>query len=813
MTSLHAFLLRRRPRTGGMPQESPPPETNLISLYALDGGTAIDSESGVDGTIVSNWTATDVTSLVDGVVGTAFYKDININAHIILPADNPAHDLDTVSLVFYYQPTSSAAKHVIFAAHTPFAGAPGNFSIERLTNGRLRVWHYGQDGALRYFESTNGIAATNLVNGTAYRIALVLGPLGAHLYLDDVLVASIPENQNGWNNTIDKYVGIWTNGTQDPMQGVIDYIRIFDGELSLSGVQALEDAQSIAIAIDDNIGVVPPSTATSVDVAANDILADGLALNISIASDPFGRLSVNNNNTVDAQIVITTPEAPEMDTNENGTYKIAENGGPLSNIASVTWVRQASAGSYTPFAFVTISNPSVSHPGSSRPGFSASDPRSASFIDPMSGIELFRIGGNLGANVLINGASDSGLDYPRKLRNTNNSKGFITWNADSTLLMIERYFARNGDPSSPAQSYLIDVNASHGASVPWRIIRVNVTQDLNGAGGSNGGSSSWWFWDPLNPLRAYAQFNDGRLAEWWPIGGDGHSVGEINVLYGTLPAGFGSVHNSDDRPGASTPTPDGVLVSTPCRRNSDGRRGGFRRNLLTGALSSFVVSPDFNYTGSSLDHPDRCAGSVSAAGTYTPFNENGSRFKFKRWSDGVEVADTDPVNAATHTNMVLRDGVEYYCGVRTDNCSMFDIAAGTWEEKITAAQFQGNNPNHLGALNWNDTFETYGATGSGSSVGPRYFLYTRSGPRNGHTRAIMGIRMGINDVNQFRFICNHRGVRTDNSNECHAQMDPNAKYVVFPSNWQEANSGLSDDVHPYVAVLPDGWRSPNNDGS
>jgi hypothetical protein len=116
-----------------------------------------------------------------------------------------------------YQAAASANKHTIMGCGK--AVSPGQFLIERLTNGRLRSAHVGQDGGLRFFEDTTGIAATNLVVGTAYRITLTLGSAGAHIYVNNTEVASIPQNVNGWDNASAKFIGTYIDGVQSPAQG------------------------------------------------------------------------------------------------------------------------------------------------------------------------------------------------------------------------------------------------------------------------------------------------------------------------------------------------------------------------------------------------------------------------------------------------------------------------------------------------------------------------------------------------------------------------------------------------------------------
>ncbi len=92
-------------------------------------------------------------------------------------------------------------------------------------------------------------------------------------------------------------------------------------------------------------------------------------------------------------------------------------------------------------------------------------------------------------------------------------------------------------------------------------------------------------------------------------------------------------------------------------------------------------------------------------------------------------------------------------------------------------------------------------------------MFARSNPSGGHPRGIWGVRLGPNDTNVVRYICNHRCVRTSNRNECHMQQSGDGRKVSFPSNWQEPGGVSDGDVHPYVALIPEAWSAPNNDGS
>lgn len=218
-------------------------EADLISRYLLDSGSVADNLGGVNGTIVVPWPSTTTSSLVSGVSGQSFWKNGD-TAYFTLPANNPTHNLGSLSFSFYFQPSTNAPFMCICARSN--SSTPGGFSIERRDSGRLRGWHVGQDGGLRFFANDpTGIPGTNLVVGTAYRITVTMGLGGFKIYLDDDLAAHISENINTWNNSAAWFFGVYTDLSL-PMFGALDHIRVWDGELQPSGVAALEPAASIS---------------------------------------------------------------------------------------------------------------------------------------------------------------------------------------------------------------------------------------------------------------------------------------------------------------------------------------------------------------------------------------------------------------------------------------------------------------------------------------------------------------------------------------------------------------------------------------
>jgi hypothetical protein len=717
----------------------------------------------------------------------------------------------------YCQPRSSpspGSNRIIAARDVNLP--PGGWSIEQYNDGgtsRLRAYvrnSGGGGGSAIWIGSQTGQGTLSL--NVAHRIDLTFDGTTARLYLDRSEVASSSDASlyGMQDNAQPLDVAHWT-GAGAYFDGLLDRVELREGTLSAVEIAAAPAPTTITdpgvpsgiTAIDDPQGIVAPGSDIDVDVTANDIGIGAGDLNIDITLQPSaGVLSVVNDDTPEAQVRISTTEAPAQTTQYSGRYHVSEAGGAFSNEATISWSVQAIAGpgGYTPFPFVTTDNPPLDHTGvAALPGFSATDPRSASFIDPMSGLEVFRFSGDIGSPVFLNGTQNTGLVYPARLKCDNNPRMQQGWNADGTLLMVSRYYAGNNDPAGTlCKSYIVDVDGSHGASVPWRIIRATAAPDL-GEGGSH------WFWDFLNPLRAYVLKNDG-MYEWWPIGAPGKSVGQQAKLY-NWPSGFTC---NDVRRGRHQQSYDGVYYYVSARRNSDGKWGGFRLNLLTGDFGSFILNPN-----SVNDDNDRAlygTGALGQYGWFTP-DDNGD-FSGRVFFDVRTGQRIGQITASqfniTHTDFAVVDGVEYAVGPYGDGFRMLRMHDQVFIEKGTAG---GSNPNHCSTRAFKDTFENHGATG-GSTSGLRYAMWAKSIANNGRRRGIIGVRLGANDNGVVRYICNHRGIRTANDNECHPHVSPGWEHVVFPSNWSEPGIQTNQlNLYMFAVIIPDAWYSPNNDGS
>ncbi len=293
-------------------------------------------------------------------------------------------------------------------------------------------------------------------------------------------------------------------------------------------------------------------------------------------------------------------------------------------------------GTYTPFPFVTTDNPPLSHAGcTARPSYSATTPLNAVFTDPMSGLPVFRLGGNRGDTVYINGTSNSGLVYPQRLINENSPLTCKVWNADGTLLMIDRRFSTvsSGDPGNSVSSYIVDVDASHGASKPFLILRASSSDGLGD------GVSNQWIWHPTDPLKALVVRDNGALDWWWPIGGDGHSTGQIVSLRGPL-TGYGSVFGVPRH--QLHMSADGHYFVMGCKETSGSLRwGGIRIDLTTGNVAGPFMPSLVTFSGSDGNTATR---GTSWTGTYTFFSPDGARSIMVNAATGAQVSDTNNVD-------------------------------------------------------------------------------------------------------------------------------------------------------------------------
>jgi hypothetical protein len=495
---------------------------------------------------------------------------------------------------------------------------------------------------------------------------------------------------------------------------------------------------------------------------------------------------------------------------ESGRYRVREGtsssfGNP-SNEATLSW-RQAGTGEggYTPFPFVITRMPTISHSGcTSRPPYVASNPQNGSFIDPMSGLEVFRVSPSRGASVLINNATDTGLNFPANLKGDNNPHVQRVWNADGTLLMFGDSKSRSSDPSSPCRSALIDVDGNQGNSGPWRFLRAAGSAGL----GDPGVTINSWFWDPLNPLRAYVCKVDG-MYEWFPAGAPGESVGRQRFLFG-WPGGGGLTHFHLAESHHAKIAYDGTIYHAPCRRTSDGKRGSIRINLLTGAANSFQPHPLAYVDDAALAAIGTGPLGVNSCFAHTTQFEPKSH-RFVNMVTGALSVNYDGAKAiGGHPDTFPRDGEEFLFGTNANptHWSGLRFSDGAL---IHFADDSNLGVEHVSCRAFKDTWQLHPMPG-GPSTGLRYALVCVSNPSA--RKGIMGLRLGHGDMNQWRYICHHRTNRTDNGNECHPQPSPDFRKVLFPSNW--CAPGVETDtshVNNYVVLIPDAWYSPNNDGS
>lgn len=108
----------------------PKPLPEPLSLWTFDetGGTSF-ADSGpanVPMAIIGTWADLSTGSMVQGIGGTSAYT--SGSGYATIPANDPDHNLSGLTISFYYQRDSAAAKHILLAAGD--GAQVGDFSIE-----------------------------------------------------------------------------------------------------------------------------------------------------------------------------------------------------------------------------------------------------------------------------------------------------------------------------------------------------------------------------------------------------------------------------------------------------------------------------------------------------------------------------------------------------------------------------------------------------------------------------------------------------------------------------------------------------------
>lgn len=618
-------------------------------------------------------------------------------------------------------------------------------------------------------------------------------------------------------------------------EAVLDRYGFGAGVLTQAEIEALPApvtvsdplAGGVITAVADNAGNVTASATTDVDVLANDTGKVGPHYDIEII-DPGpaggGQLSVINDQSASAQIRITTPEAPTATKAESGSYRVRQGASPTfgdpSNTVPVDWTRLGigGGGGYTPFNFVTVPNPALKHWNGvngaeddvrAKPPYSPDDAASVSKVCPMSGCRVIRLTGNFGETVRVNNVA-TGLTFGKYFRFDNAKNGQQVWNADSSLLMIGRTW---DSVSGNVRCALVDVDGSHGASKPWRYVRASGNAWFGDHGSSN------WFWDPNQPLAAIVIQSNGAIQRWWPIGSSNpsRSVGQVEtmmVVSGVSNAGqahSSHLHHSYDK----------RWHVMSAKQVSTGFWGGYLIDI-----QNWSVESDFlNTPLQSNDADDRACNQTSAYGNYTRYNTNlGGSYN----RDQIKSTQTNTVTAIgpnsksfKHPDSTAVDGVEYFVGFGNgwrmmDESGPVNQTDDDLITKATNSYFPIGDYEHTNCRAFLDQIELVNpVTGlGGSTTGLRYAIIVNgSNTTVKAPEGLLGIRIGANDLNQVRYIGHHRMHRHSNRSECHPFIAPAAEYLAFPSNWERPGVTGGDVVGAFCYIVPDGWKSPNNDGS
>ena len=258
----------------------------------------------------------------------------NVASAVILPYD-PSHALGQGTLTIAFNADTLPARQGLLTKD-----ASGN------GNGHLSVLLEGDDLVVRLQTTTGDFTVTArdaILAGEDYHMALSFGPGGMALYLNGELVdtdahtGGIAGNQepivigaNDWASTTNS-----ANNLQDPFDGTISLVQLYDQRLSGSDIATLAGTDAAPTTTDptalNDAAKTDEDTPVTIDVLANDSDADGDALTVSSASAANGTVVVNPDNTL-----AYTPNA-DFNGGDTITYTVSDgNGGSSSATVAVT---------------------------------------------------------------------------------------------------------------------------------------------------------------------------------------------------------------------------------------------------------------------------------------------------------------------------------------------------------------------------------------------------------------------------------------------------------------------------------------------
>ena len=596
---------------------------------------------------------------------------------------------------------------------------------------------------------------------------------------------------------------------------------------------AVSAPATVSLTITDAVAIPPPvanadprtmvagPTALTIPVLANDTGVP-VGATVEIVANPGTRFIPISGNT---QIQFTPPTTIGAATVFTGSYRIVGSTG-TSNTANIPVTVNPAGLSFTPFHFVTTRRPTVIHISGpsggirdvrARPPYNATDPWSVAKICPISGLRFCRVTGNRGTPLMIDNGSglvDSGFVWNSILKTENAPKAPRSWNADGSLLMIAEWKSRSTQQwANQAHAVLYDVDGNHGASAPWRVIRAK-----DNSGFFDGVPLAAWFWDPLNPYRAYAALADG-MYEWWPAGapssapgtgGNTKSVGQKTKLFNWA---SGMTDWNNPRGGRMQPSHTGIIWHASVKKSSTDWGGilvDLRTPLPGGAVRFGPYVPNTNTFNDDNDRGLVGTGALGIIGVMEYADNESLDMKMYDMRNGQFKVFVDMPNAMTHSDNVHVDGVEYYYGDnRKDPHKYVLMNLTTGVQTVKSDSDSGTT--HSTCRNYQDTFENHGATG-GSTSGIRYGITSQS--TRGNPPSIFGVRLGANDLNKVRYIIHTRGIWHDNVSETHHGVSPVMNYLAFPSTWELP--GIETDqnyVSCFVVEIPDAWFSRKNSGA
>lgn len=311
---------------------APAPSAALLSHWRLDEMTlagsptpqAVDSEGLSNGLYVN--ATVGQTGLISGSpTGTSVR--VTGDGYVRIPHVG-GYEVDSYSVVVYAQiQTAPAASTNALLVHKDRNALPGGFQIGVWNNAgtiRPKLYTRNASGSPIYVGDVNGIPGASVSVGIAFMLVAVKTAAGVTVYLDKVEIGS-QSNTVGWADNDEQFsIGIRRAGIQntDGFNGWIDEVRVYEGALTQTEIDALPDAVTLVIPPDPpdppeqsdqaNCHVEPGLSTVVVSTMADletQVNAAPAGRHILIAAGTYtGGTRVFNNNGTEANPIVIRPQ-------------------------------------------------------------------------------------------------------------------------------------------------------------------------------------------------------------------------------------------------------------------------------------------------------------------------------------------------------------------------------------------------------------------------------------------------------------------------------------------------------------------------